>query len=65
MSEKKALEQKLEEASGAVERALEARDDAIHGLMEAEIAYGEAIEVWGALNDKSEAEARAFVRKLN
>ena len=49
-------------ASSAVERALEARDKAIQDLMEAKMAYG---EVWRKLHDKSQAEARAFVRKLN
>ena len=46
-------------ASSAVERALEARDKAIQDLMEAKMAYG---EVWRKLHDKSQAEARAFVR---
>ena len=59
MPKEKTLEEKLEEASSAVERALEARDKAIQDLMEAMMAYG---EVWRKLHDKSQAEARAFVR---
>jgi hypothetical protein len=39
MPKKKTLEEKLEVASSAVERALEARDKAIQDLMEAKIAY--------------------------
>jgi hypothetical protein len=61
----KTLEEKLEEANDAVEKAAEVRDEAIQDLMEADFAYSEALEVWGKLNDKSVAEARAFIRKLN
>jgi hypothetical protein len=50
MPKEKTLEEKLEEASSAVERALEARDKAIQDLMEAKMAYG---EVWRKLHDKS------------
>ena len=46
MPKEKTLEEKLEEASSAVERALEARDK---DLMEAKMAYG---EVWRKLHDK-------------
>jgi hypothetical protein len=46
---KKTLEEKLEEASSAVERALEVRDKAIQDLMKAKMAYG---EVWRKLHDK-------------
>ena len=49
MPREKTLEEKLEEASSAVERALEARDKAIQDLMEAKMAYG---EVWRKLHDK-------------
>jgi hypothetical protein len=52
MPKEKTLEEKLEEASSAVERALEARDKAIQDLMEAKMAYG---EVWRKLRDKSQA----------
>jgi hypothetical protein len=52
MPREKTLEEKLEEASSAVERALEARDKAIQDLMEAKMAYG---EVWRKLHDKSQA----------
>jgi hypothetical protein len=53
MPKEKTLEEKLEEASSAVERALEARDKAIQDLMEkAKMAYG---EVWRKLRDKSKA----------
>ena len=52
MPKEKTLEEKLEEASSAVERALEARDKAIQDLMEAKMAYG---EVWRKLHDKSQA----------
>ena len=41
MQKEKTLEEKLEVASSAVERALEARDKAIQDLMEAKMAYGE------------------------
>ena len=41
MPKEKTLEEKLEEVSSAVERALEARDKAIQDLMEAKMAYGE------------------------
>jgi hypothetical protein len=51
MPKEKTLEEKLEEASLAVERALEARDKAIQDLMEAKMAYG---EVWRKLHDKSQ-----------
>ena len=50
MPKEKTLEEKLAEASSAVERALEARDKAIQDLMEAKMAYG---EVWRKLHDKS------------
>ena len=56
MPKEKTLEEKLEEASSAVERALEARDKAIQDLMAARMAYG---EVWRKIHDKSRAEARA------
>ena len=46
MPKEKTLEEKLEEASSAVE----ARDKAIQDLMEAKMAYG---EVWRKLHDKS------------
>ena len=49
MPKEKTLEEKLEDASSAVERALEARDKAIQDLMEAKMAYG---EVWRKLHDK-------------
>ena len=39
MPKEKTLEEKLEEASSAVERALEARDKAIQDLMEAKMAF--------------------------
>jgi hypothetical protein len=52
MPKEKTLEEKLEEASSAIERALEARDKAIQDLMEAKMAYG---EVWRKLHDKSQA----------
>jgi hypothetical protein len=65
MSDEKTLEEKLEEANVAVEKAAAARDEAIYDLMEAEIAYSKAIEAWGKLHDKSQAEARALVRKLH
>ena len=52
MPKEKTLEQKLEEASSAVERALEARDQSILDLMKAKMAYG---EVWRKLHDKSKA----------
>jgi hypothetical protein len=52
MPKEKTLEEKLEEASSAVERALEARDKAIQDLMEAKMAYG---KVWRKLHDKSQA----------
>jgi hypothetical protein len=52
MPKEKTLEEKLKEASSAVERALEARDKAIQDLMEAKMAYG---EVWRKLHDKSQA----------
>ena len=55
MPKEKTLEEKLEEASSAVERALEARDKAIQGLMEARMAWG---KVWRKLHDESQAEAR-------
>jgi hypothetical protein len=44
MPKEKTLEEKLEEASSAVERALEARDKAIQNLMKAEMAYGEVYQ---------------------
>ena len=50
MPKEKTLEEKLEEVSSAVERALEARDKAIQDLMEAKMAYG---KVWRKLHDKS------------
>jgi len=54
MPKEKTLEEKLEEASSAVERALEARDKAIQDLMEAKMAYG---EVWRKLQaQRAEAE---------
>jgi hypothetical protein len=56
MPKEKTLEEKLKEASSA------ARDKAIQDLMAARMAYG---EVWRKIHDKSQAEARAFVRKLN
>jgi hypothetical protein len=49
MPKEKTLEEKLEEASSAVERALEVRDKAIQDLMKAKMAYG---EVWRKLHDK-------------
>ena len=52
MPKEKTLDEKLEEASSAVERALEARDKAIQDLMEAKMAYG---KVWRKLHDKSQA----------
>jgi hypothetical protein len=52
MPKEKTLDEKLEEASAAVERALEARDKAIQDLMKAKMAYG---EVWRNLHDKSQA----------
>ena len=52
MPKEKTLEEKLEEVSSAVERALEARDKAIQDLMEAKMAYG---KVWRKLHDKSQA----------
>ena len=52
MPKEKTLEEKLEEASSAVERALEARDKAIQDLMEAKMAYG---KVWRKIHDKSQA----------
>jgi hypothetical protein len=52
MPKEKTLEEKLEEASSAVERALEARDKAIQDLMVAKMAYG---KVWRKLHDKSQA----------
>ena len=55
MPQEKTLEEKLEEASSAVERALEARDKAIQGLMEARMAWG---DVWRKLQDESQPEAR-------
>jgi hypothetical protein len=51
------LKEKLEAASAAVDKAYWAREDAIQNLMEAEFAHGEALEVWGKLNDKLELEA--------
>ena len=62
MPKEKTLEEKLEVTNSAVERALEAHDKAIQDLMKAKMAYG---EVWRKLHDKRQAEARAFVRKLN
>ena len=62
MPKEKTLEEKLEVTNSAVERALEARDKAIQDLMKAKMAYG---EVWRKLHGKRQAEARAFVRKLN
>lgn len=50
MPKEKTLEEKLEEASSAVERALEARDKAIQDLMAARMAWG---EVWRKLHDES------------
>ena len=52
MPKEKTLEQKLEEASSAVERALEARDQSILDLMKAKMAYG---EVWRKLHDSGKA----------
>ena len=52
MPKEKTLEEKLAEASSAVERALEARDKAIQDLLEAKMAYG---KVWRKLHDKSQA----------
>ena len=49
MPKEKTLEEKLEEASSAVERALEARDKAIQDLMATRMAWG---EVWRKLHDK-------------
>ena len=50
MPKEKTLEEKLAEASSAVERALEARDKAMQDLLEAKMAYG---KVWRKLHDKS------------
>ena len=33
-------------------KAMEDRDEAIHALIDAEIAFGDAIEVWAALDPK-------------
>ena len=60
MPKEKTLEEKLEEASSAVERALEARDKAIQDLMEAKMAYG---EVWRKLHDKSQAPRKLHCAK--
>jgi hypothetical protein len=51
-SDSESLEARYKKANDAVEKAMERRDDAIHELMEAEINYGDALEVWGELHDQ-------------
>lgn len=47
------LDQKIERADRVVEWALDVREDAIRNLVDAEMAYSEALEAWGDLQDKA------------
>jgi hypothetical protein len=55
------LDARYKKANDAVEKAMDARDDAIHALVEAEINYDEAIMAWGELDDEIAARDPAHV----
>jgi hypothetical protein len=44
-----------QKANDAVEKALELRDDAIHALIDAEMKYSDALDVWAPLYDEMKA----------
>jgi hypothetical protein len=47
------LEARYEKADDAVGEAMEARDDAIHELIEAQVAVDDALDAWAPLYDES------------
>jgi hypothetical protein len=49
------LEAKFAAANDAVDKALEARDNALDALMTAQFAYHDAIDKWSPLHDRMEA----------
>jgi hypothetical protein len=49
------LEADYAKANARVDAAVDERDDAIHGLMDAEFAYAEALEAWSPLYDRMKA----------
>jgi hypothetical protein len=49
------LEARYEKADDAVGEAMEARDDAIHELIEAQVAVDDALDAWAPLYDELKA----------